>query len=62
MIDALMRVKTVDYMFEKGWVIKPAGGVTGEAFLALHNNEKLFIKRNSSPFSQCCLQRGLYLS
>ncbi|MCU9601069.1 phosphotransferase family protein [Caldibacillus kokeshiiformis] len=59
MIDALMRVKTVDYMFEKGWVIKPAGGVTGEAFLALHNNEKLFIKRNSSPFLAVLSAEGI---
>lgn len=28
----------------------PAGGATGEAFYARHDDQKLFLKRNSSPF------------
>ncbi len=46
-------------MFEDGWVIKPAGGVTGEAFLARHKDEKLFIKRNSSPFLAVLSAEGI---
>lgn len=32
------------------WNISPAGGQTGEAYIARSGNEKLFLKRNSSPF------------
>lgn len=49
----------MDYIFEKGWVIQPAGGVTGEAFFATHDNEKLFLKRNSSPFLAVLSAEGI---
>ncbi|HET7626885.1 MAG TPA: phosphotransferase family protein [Bacillales bacterium] len=32
------------------WNIKPAGGQTGEAYIARSGGRKLFLKRNSSPF------------
>ncbi|WP_461180794.1 phosphotransferase [Virgibacillus kimchii] len=32
------------------WNISPAGGLTGDAYLATKNNKRLFLKRNSSPF------------
>ncbi|WP_110927374.1 phosphotransferase family protein [Bacillus massiliglaciei] len=32
------------------WEISPAGGATGEAFIAENDEQKLFLKRNSSPF------------
>ncbi|MFD1606842.1 phosphotransferase [Oceanobacillus luteolus] len=34
----------------KGWTLTPAGGLTGDAYIARKDNRKLFIKRNSSPF------------
>lgn len=34
----------------KEWNITPAGGLTGEAFIAENGSQRLFIKRNSSPF------------
>ncbi len=34
----------------KGWKLMPAGGLTGDAYIAVKNNRKIFIKRNSSPF------------
>lgn len=40
----------MDYILENDWEIIPAGGATGRAFFAFKNNEKLFLKRNSSPF------------
>lgn len=49
----------MDHMLENGWVLKPAGGVTGEAFLASHENKKLFIKRNSSPFLAVLSAEGI---
>jgi thiamine kinase-like enzyme len=44
MVDWLKRVLGND------WDISPAGGLTGDAYLAAKNNERLFLKRNSSPF------------
>jgi thiamine kinase-like enzyme len=34
----------------KEWTISPAGGFTGEAYIAENNDKRLFLKRNSSPF------------
>ncbi|WAA11758.1 phosphotransferase family protein [Fervidibacillus halotolerans] len=41
------------------WEIYPAGGLTGEAFYACHNDEKLFLKRNSSPFLAVLSAEGI---
>ena len=49
----------VKLFHESGWKIYPAGGITGEAFLALHENEKLFLKRNSSPFLAVLSAEGI---
>lgn len=32
------------------WEVAPAGGLTGDAYLATKDNQRLFLKRNSSPF------------
>lgn len=32
------------------WNVAPAGGATGDAYVAQQGNQKIFIKRNSSPF------------
>ncbi|GAA0429966.1 phosphotransferase family protein [Lentibacillus halophilus] len=34
----------------KEWNIHPAGGLTGDAYVAKKNEQRLFLKRNSSPF------------
>lgn len=34
----------------KDWKLTPAGGLTGDAYIAQKNNRKLFLKRNTSPF------------
>lgn len=44
MVDWLKRVLGND------WDISPAGGLTGDAYLATKHDERLFLKRNSSPF------------
>lgn len=36
--------------FGREYDIAPAGGETGQAFVATHEDEKFFLKRNSSPF------------
>jgi thiamine kinase-like enzyme len=39
-----------EHILGHGWEIKPAGGATGAAFFAKHQEQELFLKRNSSPF------------
>lgn len=43
----------------KEWEVTPAGGATGEAFVATFGNEKIFIKRNSSPFLAVLSAEGI---
>jgi thiamine kinase-like enzyme len=43
----------------KEWEVTPAGGATGEAFVATYGNEKIFIKRNSSPFLAVLSAEGI---
>lgn len=50
---------TVKHLFGKGWEIIPAGGATGEAFFATNHTEKLFLKRNSSPFLAVLSAEGI---
>ncbi|MCP0886747.1 phosphotransferase family protein [Ligilactobacillus sp. WILCCON 0076] len=35
---------------ENGWHVLPIDGDTGTAYMGINNNEKLFLKRNTSPF------------
>ncbi|WP_147532660.1 phosphotransferase family protein [Bacillus marasmi] len=41
------------------WEIVPAGGATGKAFFAQYEDQKLFLKRNSSPFLAVLSAEGL---
>lgn len=41
------------------WVVSSAGGVTGKAYLAQSHNQKLFLKRNSSPFLAVLSAEGI---
>lgn len=54
-----MKVNSVKHILGNGWEIEPAGGLTGEAFFATHNEEKLFLKRNSSPFLAVLSAEGI---
>lgn len=50
----------MEHLFGQEWEIVPAGGATGEAFIALKDNEqKLFLKRNSSPFLAVLSAEGI---
>ena len=56
----IMKVRNLEEILGEGWKIYPAGGVTGEAFLAMnHAGEKVFIKRNSSPFLAILSAEGI---
>lgn len=49
----------MEHFFGQGWEISPAGGATGEAFFAQHEKEKLFLKRNTSPFLAVLSAEGI---
>ncbi|WP_178198359.1 phosphotransferase family protein [Ligilactobacillus sp. Marseille-Q7487] len=40
----------MDFDFENGWQILPIGGETGAAYMGINKDEKVFLKRNTSPF------------
>lgn len=41
------------------WEIIPAGGATGAAYFAQHKGQRLFLKRNSSPFLAVLSAEGI---
>jgi thiamine kinase-like enzyme len=43
----------------KEWEIYPAGGATGEAYYAIFEDKRLFLKRNSSPFLAVLSAEGI---
>ena len=49
----------MDYLLGTDWEIVPAGGATGKAFYARHQEQKLFLKRNSSPFLAVLSAEGI---
>ncbi|MFO1444188.1 phosphotransferase family protein [Bacillus sp. Bva_UNVM-123] len=46
-------------LFGQEWEISPAGGATGEAFFARIEGQRLFLKRNSSPFLAVLSAEGI---
>jgi thiamine kinase-like enzyme len=53
-------VKILEHLFDdQDWEIVPAGGATGEAFFAQYQEQKLFLKRNSSPFLAVLSAEGI---
>jgi thiamine kinase-like enzyme len=56
-----MRVTDLEHALGQGWSIYPAGGATGEAYYAVDHsgNQRLFIKRNSSPFLAVLSAEGI---
>ncbi|WP_332893354.1 phosphotransferase family protein [Lottiidibacillus patelloidae] len=51
----------LEHALGQGWSIYPAGGATGEAYYAVDHsgNQRLFIKRNSSPFLAVLSAEGI---
>ncbi|WP_019243929.1 MULTISPECIES: phosphotransferase family protein [Bacillus] len=49
----------MDHILGQEWEIVPAGGATGEAFIAIKEEQKLFLKRNSSPFLAVLSAEGI---
>lgn len=53
MVDWLQQV------LGNNWNITPAGGLTGDAYIAEKDNKRLFLKRNSSPFLAVLSAEGI---
>lgn len=49
----------MEHILGQEWEIVPAGGATGEAFFARHKDQRLFLKRNSSPFLAVLSAEGI---
>ncbi|WP_445489396.1 phosphotransferase [Niallia sp. 03133] len=49
----------MEHLLGQDWEITPAGGETGEAFYAQNKGQKLFLKRNSSPFLAVLSAEGI---
>jgi thiamine kinase-like enzyme len=49
----------LEHILGQEWEIVPAGGLTGEAFYAKHEDQRLFLKRNSSPFLAVLSAEGI---
>ncbi|MBM7838408.1 thiamine kinase-like enzyme [Alkalihalobacillus xiaoxiensis] len=52
-------MKMVELFLGEGWDVLPAGGSTGEAYIARQGDYQLFIKRNSSPFLAVLSAEGI---
>lgn len=49
----------MEYKMDSGWLLEPIGGDTGQAYKGTRNHEKIFIKRNSSPFLAALSAEGI---
>ena len=49
----------MEHLLGQEWDITPAGGKTGEAFYAEYKDQRLFLKRNSSPFLAVLSAEGI---
>ncbi|WP_027409607.1 phosphotransferase family protein [Anoxybacteroides tepidamans] len=49
----------MEQLLGKEWDITPAGGTTGDAYVAEYEGRKLFLKRNSSPFLAVLSAEGI---
>jgi thiamine kinase-like enzyme len=52
-------VNNLEDLFGQDWDITPAGGATGAAYFAQHEEQRLFLKRNSSPFLAVLSAEGI---
>ena len=47
------------FNFDKAWNLQPIKGDTGKAYKGMKENERVFIKRNSTPFLAALSREGL---
>lgn len=49
----------MEYQFDDDWTLEPIGGDTGEAYMGIRKEEKVFLKRNTSPFLAALSMEGI---
>ncbi|TWI56917.1 phosphotransferase family protein [Halalkalibacter nanhaiisediminis] len=49
----------MEFFLGDGWRVQPAGGATGEAYIAQQGEQTVFLKRNSSPFLAVLSAEGI---
>ncbi|GGE77590.1 phosphotransferase family protein [Priestia taiwanensis] len=54
-----MNIEWLNQLLGEQWNISPAGGATGEAYIAELEAKRLFLKRNSSPFLAVLSAEGI---
>lgn len=52
-------VNWLKHVLDNEWLIRPAGGLTGDAFIAEKGEQRLFLKRNSAPFLAVLSAQGI---
>jgi len=52
-------MSSMDYKMDSGWRLYPIGGDTGQAYMGTRAEEKVFLKRNSSPFLAALSVEGI---
>lgn len=54
-----MTLNWFEKVLSKEWDVTPAGGLTGDAYIAVNGESRLFLKRNSSPFLAVLSAEGI---
>jgi thiamine kinase-like enzyme len=54
-----LKVNWLEQLLGSEWELSPAGGATGDAYFAQREGQKLFLKRNSSPFLAVLSAEGI---
>jgi len=49
----------MDYKMDSGWRLYPIGGDTGQAYMGTRAEERVFLKRNSSPLLAALSVEGI---
>ncbi|WP_025728866.1 phosphotransferase family protein [Atopobacter phocae] len=49
----------MDYNMDSGWQLHPVGGDTGQAYMGTKENQRIFLKKNSSPFLAALSNEGI---
>ncbi|MGO2696333.1 MAG: phosphotransferase family protein [Bavariicoccus seileri] len=49
----------MDYNSDSGWQLHPIGGDTGQAYMGTKEDQRIFLKKNSSPFLAALSTEGI---
>ena len=52
----------MDIRLDQDWRLRPIKGDTGKAYIGLKDNDKVFIKRNTTPMLAALSKEGLLLN